>query len=121
MGKQESENTDFILNAVAPLGIKLFRVQSGSWWASTNQSGMLYRMHGARAGTSDYCGWRKVIITQEMIGKPIAQFVGIEMKTSKGKEGDAQAAFRKIVTDDGGLCAVCKSPEDALTLLGAKQ
>jgi hypothetical protein len=120
MGRKESESTDNILNAIASTGVKLFRVQSGQWWACTHPGGQLYRMKGATAGTSDFCGWRKVRITQDMVGRDMAQFVGLEMKTATGNERESQERFRTVLTNDGGVCGVCRTPDDALKLLKEK-
>jgi len=120
MGKQESESTDNILNALAPLGVKLHRVQAGEWWACNHPGGKLYRMQGARAGVADFCGWRSIVITQQMVGQKIAQFVGIEMKTKTGKAHEAQLNFGDTVRRDGGVCGVCRTPEEALKLLETK-
>lgn len=121
MGVRENEVTDSVLNALAPLGVKLHRVQTGEWWACSGKNSMLYRMKGAREGVADYCGWRKVRITPEMVGLDIAQFVGVEMKSKTGKAGDAQLKFGEAVRSDGGICGVCKSPEQALQLFEQAQ
>ena len=116
MGVAETEASDKILNALAKLNIKLHRVQAGEWWACSHPGDKLYRMKGAQAGVSDYCGWRSIVITPEMVGKRVAQFVGIEMKTKTGKAREAQLNFGEAVRRDGGIAGVCRDATEATQL-----
>jgi hypothetical protein len=46
------------------------------------------------------------------MGTVVAQFVGVEVKTARGKESKPQATFRRVVTESGGLALVARGPGD---------
>lgn len=60
--------------------------------------------------SGDYIGWRRVVITPDMVGKVIAQFVSAETKHTGWKldltddHTRAQAAWANLINRDGG-CA----------------
>lgn len=112
MGKQENDVTQKILAAIAGKA-KVGRVQCGIW--ETKHGAFV---HGAPDGTADLCGWKSIVVTPDMIGKKMAVFVGIEIKTKTGRVGAAQKAFRRAVIRDGGICGVCRTEDDAEKLLG---
>lgn len=61
----------------------------------------------ARVKSSDLIGIRRVLITQEMVGSIIGQFVAIETKSAKGRtsgteRAGAQQRFLDIVNAHGG-------------------
>jgi hypothetical protein len=109
----ESQVTSLDRLAAAEQGYMLFRNQSG---ALKDKRGRLIRFglgHESSAQieqfkTSDYIGWRPRLITPDMIGDVIAQFVAREYKpqgwhlTPGDKRGQAQARFGALVTRDGG-------------------
>ena len=57
---------------------------------------------GLAVGSGDLIGWRKVVITQEMVGTIIAQFSSLEIKNKKGRTTKEQIAWRNIVISAGG-------------------
>ena len=67
---------------------------------------------------SDTFGFRVVEITPDMVGQKIAQFVAIEVKTTKGAIRAEQSKFIDVVNKNGGCGSICRSAEDALTLIG---
>lgn len=72
---------------------------------------------GLPVGFPDLFGYKSLIITPEMIGKKIAQFAFIEVKTPKGKLNNAQKEMHKQLIDAGAVGGVARSVEDALNLL----
>lgn len=71
---------------------------------------------GLGTGTSDLIGWRPVEITQDMVGKTIAQFTAVEVKKDKHgayKETAEQKAFGAFVNKSGG-CYICADKEEDL-------
>jgi hypothetical protein len=68
-------------------------------------------------GTSDLIGWRSRVITPDMVGQTIAQFVAIEVK-DRGRATPEQLTWLDAVTRAGGLAGVARSPDDARTILG---
>lgn len=74
---------------------------------------------GLPPGFSDLFGLRSVVITPDMVGQTIAQFVAMEVKTDTGRASDRQGNFLAAVRARGGLAGIVRSPDDALALIGA--
>lgn len=72
---------------------------------------------GLSKGSSDLIGWRTVIITADMVGKPFAQFTGLEVKTAKGRPSDEQVSFMDALRAAGGCAGIVRSAKDALGLV----
>jgi hypothetical protein len=68
---------------------------------------------GLAPGSSDLIGWHTVEITPEMVGRKVAVFVGVEVKTGSTATTDEQAAWAKAVTDAGGVAIVYKAGNPA--------
>ncbi len=69
-----------------------------------------------RLKSSDLIGWRRLIITAEMVGCVVAQFVAIECKAPGWKyRGDdreqAQHRFISLAAADGGYAQFATGPE----------
>lgn len=73
--------------------------------------------YGLCEGSSDLIGWRTRIITAEDVGKPIAQFVAIEVKSKTGRATKDQNSFIYTVQKAGGIAGIARSVQDAATLL----
>lgn len=65
-------------------------------------------------GSSDLIGWTIVEITPEMVGKKLAVFTAVEVKTATGQESEDQAKFGALIERDGGIYILARSPEDFL-------
>jgi hypothetical protein len=72
---------------------------------------------GLAEGSPDLVGWRSRVITQDMVGCRIAQFVGIEVKSSQGRASPTQRAFLKQLADHGGLVGVARTEAQAERVL----
>ena len=72
---------------------------------------------GLCKGSSDLIGLRSVEITAAMVGQHIGQFIAIEVKTPQGAIRPEQRAFLRLVQQFGGVAAICRSVEDARTIL----
>ncbi len=75
------------------------------------------RLQVGVTGWSDLTGWKQIIITPDLVGKTIAQFLVIEVKQPGKKATEAQARFGKMVSDAGGLFGVAHSPEEAESII----
>ncbi len=95
------------------MAVRLFRNNSGMAWTgdvTRLADGSLHIVNprplraGLCEGSSDYIGWRSLIITQEMVGRKIAQFVAVETKKDgNAKRSKEQVNFVATVNDDGGV------------------
>jgi hypothetical protein len=65
------------------------------------------------AHSPDWIGYRSVVITPSMLGKRIAQFVGLESKSKDGVVSKEQEAFLNNLKDAGGIAAVVRDAADA--------
>ena len=93
--------------------VRLWRNNTG---ALVDQQGRFLRF-GLCKGSSDLIGLRSLEVTPEMVGQRLAQFVALEVKTESGTVSTEQRAFLQLVQQLGGLGAVCRSIEEARTVL----
>jgi hypothetical protein len=68
--------------------------------------------HGMAPGVSDLVGWQSIVITPEMVGRRVAVFAAVEVKSERGAERAEQAAFREAVTAAGGVAVVARSLDE---------
>ena len=87
----------------------LFRNQSGFYV----QDGRPIRYGIANPGGSDLIGWHSIEITPDMVGRKIAVFCALEIKTAKGRATDEQKAFIAAVQRAGGIAEIVRSEEEA--------
>lgn len=97
---------------IANHGCRLFRNNTG---AIKDQTGRLVRF-GLCKGSSDLIGFRPTVITPEMVGKTVAIFTAIEVKTPTGKPTPEQLHFLQRVKDLGGIAGIARSVDDALAI-----
>lgn len=118
-----------VLRAIGALpNVRVFRNQVGFGWVGRvafqdRTRGIVNLVHaqpvtmGLATGSSDLVGWRRRIITPDMVGQEIAQFICVEVKTPKGAVREAQQHWREVVNRWGGLALVVRSADEALTAL----
>ena len=66
----------------------------------------------------DLIGWRTVTITPDMVGRRLAVFTGIEVKTATGRATPGQINFHARLRDAGGLVGIARNSEEANAILG---
>lgn len=107
----------------------IFRINTGSGWTGEQhrmRDGSLVLRNprpfstGTPKGYADLTGFRVIEITPDMVGQKIAQFVAIEVKTTKGRASDEQSKFIDVVNKNGGCGGICRSREDAVKLVEGK-
>lgn len=107
--------------------LRLFRNEAAGAWAGKAQrmqdGGVFipaprFIQAGLCPGSADLIGWRKVLITPEMVGRDFAQFTAIEVKTGSGRLEGKQRAFLDAVDDQGGLAVLATSLNDVRLALG---
>lgn len=83
-------------------GYRIFRNNCGTL---KDKDGRWVKYGVANPGGSDLIGWKSIIITPEMVGKTVAVFTAIEVKTPTGRmdrEGKQQH-FLDAVNAAGGI------------------
>lgn len=93
---------------------RLFRNSVGS--LPDPRSGRLVQFGLAR-GSADLIGWRTLVITPDMVGRRIAVFTSIEVKTTTGRLTPAQHAWLGVVRGAGGIAGVARSVPDSLQII----
>ena len=83
-----------------------------------NNIGMLNGVQfGLCKGSSDLIGFTSKTITADDVGKQVAIFTAIEVKTPTGRISKEQANFISLVNRFGGIGAVARSVDDAIQIL----
>lgn len=73
--------------------------------------------YGLAPGSSDIIGWKRTRITPEMVGKDVAVFIAIEVKTGTGRPSKEQVNFIEAVKAYGGVAGVARTEEEAIQLI----
>lgn len=98
---------------ISKLGGRLFRFPVGLYYTKNGS-----RIKIGTPGISDLIGWRSLKITQEMVGKTIAQFLAVEAKRPGGKTKKSRAIdqlnFIVTVNRSGGIAFKAYSHEEFL-------
>jgi hypothetical protein len=105
----------------------LFRVNVGQAWTGSKVDrlpGGRVLIHDARPfstglppGFADTFGLVQTIITPDMVGQTIGQFLAGEIKTEDGRVSPKQAAFLQAIQTNGGRAGVWRSVDDALAMV----
>jgi hypothetical protein len=104
----------------------LFRANVGQAWAGdvTKLPGNRVVIDNARPfntglppGFADLFGLVSVEITPDMVGKKVAIFTALEVKTSTGRASSKQTDFLQAVANNGGRSGVVRSAADALNVI----
>lgn len=86
---------------------RLFRNQVGVGWVG--KPDRLTRVSfGLHPGSSDLIGWRTITITPEMVGKRVAVFLGIEVKTDSGRLRPNQINWDQRLREAGGASVIVR-------------
>lgn len=104
----ESDIITDIRVAATRLGARLFR----------NNVGVAYRRDGVpirfglQPGSHDLIGWTPVTIKAEHVGRTLAVFTGVEVKTPHTSTEKHQSKFHEAVAHAGGISIVARSERD---------
>jgi len=120
---------EFILEFTKKRG-RLFRCNSGTGWIGNSvriDKSRTVRVHpgdviikqarifhGAIKGTPDLIGFTQVYIKPEMVGRIMAIYTGVEVKTPKLRPTKEQLNFIAMVKEFGGIGLVAKKFDDVL-------
>lgn len=75
---------------------------------------------GLIKGSSDLIGWNTVTVSQEMVGKKVAIFTAVEIKTGSVKITPEQKVFIENVNRAGGIAGIVYDETQALNLIKDK-
>jgi hypothetical protein len=92
---------------------RLFRNQGGTYQLADGR----YLTSGLCKGSADLIGWQTVEVTPSMVGRRIAVFVSLEIKTSTGRVSPEQINWANAVRKAGGRAGVARSLEEAQQIL----
>ena len=114
--------------AASKLGARLWRMSVGLAWTGdarkfdktdfvqVNPGDVLIRnarpYKSGVTGMSDGIGFMPRVVTLDMVGKPIAQYLAVEDKTGTGRPTEEQSAFIRMVRSFGGLAGVARSDDE---------
>ncbi len=99
--------------ALSRAGVVAFRNNVGQY--TDPKTGRPIR-YGLGVGSSDLIGWTPIKVTPDMVGKTLAVFTAVEVKTDRGRPTDAQLNFIEQVLKAGGLAGIARSPEQAVEI-----
>lgn len=137
-----SEETNIVRRIMLKIGalpgVRIFRNNSGSAWIGESrrfttpqtinvQSGDVlirnarYFTAGLCTGSSDLIGLKSVVVTPEMVGKPVALFVACEVKTKSGRATAEQVAFVEMVNRAGGIGFIARDENEAFNFINKIQ
>ena len=109
--------------AVSKLRFTIFRQNTGFGWVGNarkvGRSTVIIDnarpfTAGLCVGSSDLIGFKAVTITPEMVGRKIAVFTAIEVKSKTGRLTEEQKTFLAAVNNAGGIGIVARSDESAI-------
>ena len=123
----ESEIQKRVMLALSKSGCTIFRNNTAMGWAGKAQkypNGDVvikggYPIHaGLCTGSSDLIGWKSVTITPDMVGKRIAVFTAVEVKTPTGRPTQEQLNFIQQVQNAGGIAGIARNEAEAEFIAG---
>ncbi|MCV6548013.1 MAG: VRR-NUC domain-containing protein [Cohaesibacter sp.] len=118
------------MKAATRFGARLFRNNVGQVWTGSrqikNKDGSI-TIHNPRpfhgglcSGSGDLIGWTPVTISASDVGKTLALFTSVEIKTGRGRPTERQANWAGVVLSVGGLAGISKSADDLHLILSGK-
>jgi len=136
---KENNVMRMVWGAVAHLGTRLFRLNTGRGWISgLGPDGVIQLTDGsvvikaarsiaigfstpsgdALKGASDLQGWTSIVVTPELVGRRVAIYTAIETKNSTGgTKRKEQKNFIEQICGAGGIAGFASSPEQAQGLV----
>lgn len=72
---------------------------------------------GLCEGSSDEIGWHSILITPRHVGRLIARFTAVEVKTATGRPTAPQRNFIEVVNKAGGAAGIARSADEALAII----
>ena len=92
-----------------------------------NETGMLpdprtgkWVQFGLCKGSSDLIGFKEIVIDESHLGKKLAVFISLEVKTNTGRISKIQQNWLTLIKNSGGISGVVRSIDDAIKILKLK-
>ena len=70
---------------------------------------------GLSPGSPDLVGYKRVVVTEDMVGQELAVFIGLEVKMPGENTRDDQQHWLDRLEANGGIASVAHSIEEAIT------
>ena len=116
MARTESRTSSEIIRAIGKdQRLKVFRNNMG---VAKQTDGSVVRYGVGPNGASDFIGWTTVEITPDMVGKKVAVFTSIEMKSDSGRVRPEQEHWIGAVLAAGGRAGIARTADDAMRIAG---
>lgn len=74
---------------------------------------------GLAKGSADLIGLRTITITPDMVGRQVAVFTSLEIKTPTGRISQEQKNWHEMVRSRGGITGFARSVQDANKIIGS--
>lgn len=110
----EKNIQNLIMLACSKAGSILFRNNQG---VAKYPDGSSVKYGICNPGGSDLIGFTPVTVTQAMVGKKVAIFTAVEVKTDSGRATDHQINFINVVRKHGGRAGIARSEQEAVDLI----
>lgn len=115
MSGKETNLMNTIRLALSGMGVLAFRNNVG---AHKTDAGHFVRYGVGEKGGSDIIGCVPVVITPDMVGRTVAVFTAMEVKTKTGRATQPQLNFIAAIKKAGGIAGIVRSPDDAAKMIG---
>ena len=109
MALDETNIVKSVMLRASELSARLFRNNQGAY---KHPSGYYVKYGVCNPGGSDLIGFIPVTVTESMVGKKIAVFLAVEVKTATGKLSPEQKNFLQVVNASGGIGICAKSSDE---------
>lgn len=70
---------------------------------------------GLAVGSADLIGWHSMTVTPDMVGRKVAVFLSVEVKSQGGRATAEQIRWADVVRRFGGISMIARSPEEAVS------
>lgn len=102
--------------------VRMFRNTVGqAWMGRATYSGSRVTIEfpkrvtfGLCPGSGDLIGFRSYEVRPEDVGRRLAVFTSVEVKTPRGATQDNQITWRDVLRERGGIAIIARSPDEAM-------
>ena len=95
-------------------GLRLFRNNCGKLRDPAGR----WVEFGLHPGSGDLIGYHSLVVTPDLLGRRLAIFSSVEVKTETGRPTEQQVHWAEAVRAAGGFAGIARSPEQARLIVG---